>query len=636
MASSSAKLALLAALLMVLLVGTDAICPYNMLWMDGSPLKLPDDHPALRGADHSIARRTLMQADSDGKPGEAGFPVGAGSCAYTSPRTQSRSCVQFTGDKWMNSPGEAESLCTEEGPSPGVTNGSYSADALCDEFMDPDFAGVCVRDAGEAEELRTAFLSVPDDPLLSCDVLRNTCEVVGRGLFDGRGGKCEADGSDQAPVNTSAACQLSPGIAGGAHIHSDSYWDSTCENQGSEYAMPLRWAAATETVLVETGTRIVGHVYYDVVNNRKREDYVVVEGDISIFFNIWNRTFIHDYGMLRFMNWDTGTCNKTSLPVGNLRSDWVLDNRGAGAVSQSLGSAYILYEGEYRHVRQWRKTDPLENAYVIQSYDEETEWETPEGMKRRVLLRQTPGAPGWGDAMDLFYNHTTDFDDSVFDVLDGFDCPMQEPGGPFDVNLNDNSALRMDSTFVRVDCEDCGLVYSDKETEEKDEEEEGADRRSAAVYFNGTEVLSEEAYLELAWEYLPDSGSFMFNLKSEAAAVWLGVAFPKLKCVMVPADAVLAIPAADGSDADIMPYKMEVASLSGVSVDEGQVLENATLSEVDGMQVLSFTRKADNGGEVVLDPTAPIEVIYAVGFSSELGYHGIDSRGCLTINSQEA
>ena len=85
----------------------------------------------------------------------------------------------------------------------------------------------------------------------------------------------------------------------------------------------------------------------------------------------------------------------------------------------------------------------------------------------------------------------------------------------------------------------------------------------------------------------------------------------------------------------LCPHKMEAASLRGVTVDGGQVLESATLSKVDGMQNLSFTWKADYGGEMVLDPTGPIEVNYAIGLDSELGYHGIDSRGCLTINSQE-
>eukprot|EP00803_Ostreobium_quekettii_P005361 evm.model.scf_2052.2 EVM.evm.TU.scf_2052.2 scf_2052:17302-21702(-) len=625
--------ALLAALFAALLTGTNAICPYHMLWMEGSPMKLPDDHPALRGGDDAAATRALLQADGDGAPDATEFPIGAGSCAYTSPMTQSRSCVQFTGDKWMSSPGEAESLCTEEGPSPGAADGAYDADALCDEFADPDFAGVCLRDAGEAEEMRTAFVSVPDDPSTSCEVLRGACEAFGGGLFEGRGGKCGAGGGGRAPsVNTSAPCQLSPGISGGGHIHTDSYWDSTCENQGSEYAMPLRWAAATESVLVQKGARNAGYVYYDIANNRKRLDWVVVEGNGFAVFNATNTTVIHEHGVMRIVDWDTGLCRKLNLPVGNIRSNWVLDSRGGGAVSQYLGSTYILYDGEYRHVRQWRKTEPLENAFMIQSYDEETEWETPEGLKRRVLMRQTPGGPGQGDSVDLYYNHTTDYDDSVFDILDGIDC--QAPDSAGGAGLNNNSVLHIDSGFVRVDCEDCGLVYSDKEAEEK-EEQESVERRDAAVYFNGTEVLSEESYLELNWEYLPESDTFAFSLKSEAAAGWLGVAFTKFKCAMVPADAVIAIPAASGSDADINSYKMEVASLSGVTVDEGQVLESAALSEVDGMQVLSFTRKADNGGEMVLDPTGPIEVIYAIGSDAELGYHGADGRGCLTINAQE-
>lgn len=428
-----------------------------------------------------------------------------------------------------------------------------------------------------------------------------------------------------------------PGIAGGGHIHMDSFWDETCENQKSEYALPLRWAADTETVLVQKNGRTVGRVYYDLRTNRKREDWVNV-GEEFVFFDNPNATIIHEHEVLYSMNWDTGVCTKTRLPVGNLRANWVLDNLGAGAMSQYLGPAYIVYDGQYRHVRQWRKTEPLENAFMIQSYDEDTVWETPEGPKRRVLVRQTPGAPGQGDSINMYYNHTTDFDDNVFDILLDFNCTSPEDRAP-DSNgdapgLNLNTSLHVDSGFVRVECKECNLTYSDNQGDDKTDDEDS--KRGNATYFNGTEVIREEAYLELSWEYFPDNNSFSFSLKSEMPGVWLGISFPTFECAMVPAEGVIGRPAEDGSGPEIASYKFEIADLSGIVLDDNQSLEDAAFSEVDGMRTLSFTRKADNGGEIVLDPTRPIDVNWATGLDESLGYHGVDGRGCLTINAEES
>ncbi|CAD7701144.1 unnamed protein product [Ostreobium quekettii] len=646
MAASARAALLLGSLLALLSLEAAAMCPYHMLWMEGSPMKLPDEQIAQ----HSTARgvqfhRTLLQngapenRQADGKVEGVEFPIGGGSCAYTNPMTQGRSCIQFTGELWANAPGRAEKRCTVEGPSPGATDGEYAAEALCEAFSDADFAGVCVLDAGEAEEVRTTFLSRVGEPASSCEQLKAVCETFVGGIFDGQGGKCGAGpaaDTDRGPVNTSAPCQLSPGIAGGGHMHIDSHWDSTCENQENEYAQPLRWAADIETVLIQKGSRTVGRIYYDIANNRKRQDWLHVEGnEASLLFGIKNATAVHVHGELSIMDWDKGVCIKTKVPVGNLRSNWVLDSYGAGTVSQYLGPGYILYNGAFRHVRQWRKTEPLENAFMVQSYDEEQEWETPEGMKRRPLLRETPGSPGQGDAIDIFYNHTTEFEDSVFDILDGLDCRAMEGGGGGGFGeLNTNSTFHIDSSFVRVDCDDCGLVYSDKEAE--DNVADAKAPKGNATYLNGTEVIRQEGLLELTWEYFPDSDTFSFNFKSEVTGSWLALAFPKFSCAMVPADAVVAVPGDDGSEDDISPYKMEVAALSGVVLDNGQVLEDATLTKADGMQELSFSRKADNGGESVLNPLAPIDLTWAIGSDMALGYHGADGRGCLTINGVES
>lgn len=416
-------------------------------------------------------------------------------------------------------------------------------------------------------------------------------------------------------------------------MHIDSFWDETCENQGNQYSQPLRWAADTETVLIQRGGRTRGRVYYDLKTNRKRSDWTSL--DDFVFFGIRKATVVHEHGVLYEINWDTGVCTKTRLPVGNLRANWVLDNLGAGTTSQYMGSAYIVYDGEYRHVKQWRKTEPLENAFMIQSFDEEGIWETPEGPKRRVLVRETPGAPGQGDSIDIFYNHTTNFDDSVFDVFKDFNCTSPEEssadGNGITSGLNLNSSLSVDSSIVRVECKECNLTYSDIKPSGKGDDT--ASGKANTTYFNGTEVIREEAYLELSWEYFPDSDTFSFVLKSEMPGVWLGISFPTFKCAMVPAEGVIGIPNEGGSGSDVGAFKFEIADLSGVVLDNGQSLEDAAFSDIDGMRTLSFTRKADNGGEIVLDATGPIDVNWATGLEGVLGYHGVDGRGCLTINA---
>ena len=82
----------------------------------------------------------------------------------------------------------------------------------------------------------------------------------------------------------------------------------------------------------------------------------------------------------------------------------------------------MMYEGKYRRVKKFRKTEPLEDAYMIQSFDDEGDWNTPEGPKKRPLNRQTPGAPFQGDAVNMYFNHSTDIDAAAFEIYKTMDC----------------------------------------------------------------------------------------------------------------------------------------------------------------------------------------------------------------------
>merc|ERR1719199_1642944 len=162
-------------------------------------------------------------------------------------------------------------------------------------------------------------------------------------------------------------------------------------------------------------------------------------------------------------------------PVGILRPNWILDNKNTKSTrTQYLGKQYLEYNDSFSLVKQWRKIEPLEGAYMIVSFEDEPTWETPKGLKSRQIQRTTPGAPGAGDTIEYFYNHTTDFDAAEifnFTKYDLSTCEGKEPDrsfGPpgadegntteseeggrpdFSSFLNENPNLRVDESFVDV------------------------------------------------------------------------------------------------------------------------------------------------------------------------------------------
>ena len=629
--------------------------------MPGSANRLPLDHPTMKLYLGDGSHRTLQQQQ---QPSDDGF----GYCVYTNPFTSSDTCVQLTGAAWGED-GEAESWCASGGPMPGV-RGKFS-EGRCPAFTDPDFGGVCVTAKGEDKETVTAFASGPDAGIMgSCEAIVPACSQFAQGVWEARGGKCagEDDTSAEGAVvgggdtpGQAGVCKLQGGIAGGGHMDRNSAWSLSCPNANSSYSYPLRWTAVHIGTSVQKPAKKVGTVWYDLANKRRREDSYLEEGDLQdqTFRTGKNMTFIHEGPFMYLINWDNMTCTNVSSPVGILRPNWIIDSEGFKAESQFLGTEYMMYEGRWLRVKKWRKTEPLEDAFMVQAYDDESVWSTPEGEKRRPIVRMTPGAPFEGDTVDTYHNHSTEFDDSVFDVYKQFECkPRSEDerrdslnafndiqeaadnataegggsvGGGGASGLNMNSSLHVDSSFITTRCLECDITYPDSETEdETDEIDEGSVAGSDApaivksAAFSGTRVLRQEPELEASWSYSTENNTLVISLSAQTAN-WFALAFPEEECAMSPADSAIAIPAGYGTF-KVNSYALTSRSMSGVQVANEDLFTFSAASQSDGAAVLTLHRAFPDGF-----PDEPISVTWALGEQPALSYHGIDNKGCFFV-----
>jgi len=565
---------------------------------------------------------------------------------------------------------------------PGVT-GTFVAEGNCEEFADPEFAGVCVADMGQSEETATAFAVDPSNLFTSCELVVSACKTFAQGAWVQEGGQCEDSDSSGSPggafgggddaadggmltADGKTVCALSPGIAGGGHMDTTSAWNNQCPNSNSSYSMPLRWKAAHTVRTTQKPTFTRGTVWYDLENGRRRGDSYMEEGELNMFNRARNSTFIHVGDMFYMINWDNNTCFTMPSPVGILRPNWIIDSLGFQATSQYLGKEYVEYEGSWRRVVKFRKTEPLEDAFMIQMYDDEHIWETPEGVKKRPLIRQTPGAPFQGDAIDMYFNHSTDFSDDVFEVykllnctestfnrsdfedFDGFgsndttegDGESDDDDGGFGGGLNFNSSLHVDSSVMEVRCFECDITYDD-EVPEDDTGATGGDEPAAADAdadadagqdvqpVSGVFDLDQEPYLHVDWT-VAGNGTLIMKMTAKTQN-WFGLGFPEIECAMVPSESVVIEPTDEGLD--VSTYYMTQRSMSGFQDTTLTVNDNT-----DGFQLLS-AEKVDDDGDMIVEihrtlekgSTEPVSVTWASGDTRNLGYHGIDNKGCFKI-----
>ena len=674
MTTKTTTMMLSLAFLATLLLAAEAGCPYSALWLPNSPVKLPDEEI------QAYVTRSLQQAGAPPTPTKTVDDFkgkGAGTCSYVNPFTQSPTCVQMVGSKYEGDEAAAREFCDNPG-LPGAV-GTFEAGASCAAFEDENFGGVCVTGEGTPEETASSFVEEPGNALGGCSMTIMGCENFGGGTWYAVGGKCVKDENDEqmqsivdVPEGSTATleegeCKLQPGIAGGGHMDMNAFWTSACANSNSSYSTPRRWTAATKTITTQKDKTVTtGRVWYDLENNRRREDSFLEEGEPNIFQTEKNNTFIHMGPTFYMIAWkDDGTydCRISRSPVGILRPNWIIDSEGYDAVSQYLGTEYMMYEGAYRRVKKFRKTEPLEDAYMIQSFDDQEVWETPEGKKRRPLNRQTPGAPFQGDAVNMYFNHQTDFSDDVFEIYKSLDCKERdfnrtrfreeaerlanETGIEFDASapgLNFNSSFHVDSSVLDKQCDECDITYAvrsvdtEKETSADAEknvteaeeaapappvtESAGESPAEAVAEFSGSEQVNDLILVE--WTYSNNVLSMMASLDKDA---WFAIAFPEIPCLMEPAVSVIALP--EGEEVSGNRYSITSHAMPGIQVSND-------LSEIP-----SFSTSKEGGKVVIkLDKAVagedfPLSVTWAHGFEPTLGYHGGSGRGCFSVKPKQ-
>merc|ERR1719407_442782 len=98
------------------------------------------------------------------------------------------------------------------------------------------------------------------------------------------------------------------------------------------------------------------------------------------FENVTETTMFHIDNKFYWFAREGGECLMTmNSPVGILRPNWILDNKNTKSTrTQYLGKQYLEYNDSFSLVKQWRKIEPLEGAYMIVSFEDEPTWVTPD------------------------------------------------------------------------------------------------------------------------------------------------------------------------------------------------------------------------------------------------------------------
>ncbi len=234
-------------------------CPYAALWAPGSPLRLPEGHPAL--ALHSlpadaatISLRGLLDAGLGNASATVGSEGGPGYCETSNPFSGGKDCTQFLAGTSVEA---ARAACAAGVSMPGQA-GDFS-EGRCPQYSDPNFGGECARTTDAGIEVTSVMVAQDGNPMGDCAMITTVCTTFIQGNWD-PSPKCAAEapvGGEEEPncegCEDPRECEMMPGVGGGAHISPFGYWSSSCPLQDSPYATPLVWRVDSERFFMESG-----------------------------------------------------------------------------------------------------------------------------------------------------------------------------------------------------------------------------------------------------------------------------------------------------------------------------------------------------------------------------------------------
>jgi rubredoxin len=186
-------------------------------------------------------------------------------------------------------------------------------------------------------------------------------------------------------------CAIADGFPGGAHQNAASPgYSQNCSGapgQASPYMWPVDFSFTEEdTVMNADSDEPIAHfksnTFYLLSKNWKRSDVIDGKAPSRPATHAPDReltTVLHRNENIVFIQWANGTdfSNVSQIvscvaqkvgAVGTIRPDWFLDSRpysSSDIASQYLGNQHIVHDGKPTLVKQWRKSDFVENYFVM-------------------------------------------------------------------------------------------------------------------------------------------------------------------------------------------------------------------------------------------------------------------------------
>jgi hypothetical protein len=490
-------------------------------------------------------------------------------------------------------------------------------------------------------------------------------------------GKCGGQAGASTPANN---CMIAPGPIGGAHqfAMSSGYTDDCPDTpaQQSKWMWPLAWSAHQHFTTMQYGSdepqyRSLSKVWYRLDKNWKRMDTYSQSGVLralgqgpcdgsdktgaepySCERNKRNLTMLHRNNKMVFIEWTgaigdvngVASCTATDLMViGNIRPDWYMDKRGDSTDVQYLGNQHIMYEGQPRLVKQWRKQDFADMMFTMSMQAipgaDGIHW---------PLTRNDPGEGFGDDALTVYTNHSLLDDSSDAEFL--LDEQIQKAGSKCDFTPGDGmsgpptgkhdeipSNLVKDTSFRSIVFTDSPVWKAQPESKPGGGSDQVWKDLSTSVQY-------------LACQNAPNRSVQLSIMFDDSAGVhpWAAVSFRKDdECLMTPksgqdGEVLVALFSAAKGAYDLkfgpMPKSLKnfgvdtsgfVQQLRFVGNASNEPILKPSVSGANGKVQVSFTFSTDPK-QTPSSSSSLGKFGYAVGNGALMAYHA--SRGCFTVD----